>query len=995
MLNSASRFGDLASSGLGPADATASGWRQAASLLVVGSIYFALAKLGLALASINPSASPIWPPTGFALAATLLAGYRVWPAILVAAFAANVTTAGSIATSLAIAVGNSIEALVTAYAINRWAGGSAAFDAPVGVTRFAAFSFVTGPPISATIGIGSLTMAGYADWDAFGSLWVTWWLGDVTGALLITPAIVLWAQTGWHFLPSKQIRESVAVVVAAVAVGIVAFSPLMQQTQARGPLAFLAIVPLVMAALRSGQRETATAALLLACFAVWGTMMHGGPFSRGTLNESFLMLLGFIIAVSMPSLILSADVAARRRTEDDLRSAYDELEQRVKQRTTSLEQAIAALQTEVEERREIETEIQQQRIHLQEAQRLAVLGSWVWDVASGKLTWSRQLYEIYGVKPEEFGGTFDDYIKRIHPDDRERVKADISHAMQTGASFQGEERIVRPDGEIRHLHSTGEVIRDEQGRAVRMLGVCQDVTDRKHADAALHRSEQQYRLLVDSVQDYAIVMLDPQGRIMSWNAGAARINRYSAQEILDRHFSVFYTEHDRVGGEPARVLELARNGKFETEGWRVRKDGSRFWASVVIDPIHDADGTLLGFAKVTRDITERHQAQEALDEAREKMAQAQKMEALGQLTGGIAHDFNNLLMIVSGHAEILRRGNLNERQIRATDAIITAAGRGQSLTHQLLAFARRQPLAPIVIDIKQRIAAVREMLGSSLRGNIQLVEDFPEDLWLTKVDPNQLELALVNMAVNARDAMPDGGTFTLSGRNVTATPDRLAGDRVGEFVALTISDTGVGIRRELLHKVFEPFFTTKAVGKGTGLGLSQVYGFALQSGGAATIDSEVGQGTRITIYLPRSTEPLPAAADAPAPLPGKAAEGTVLMVEDSSEVADVTSTLLAQLGYRVVRADSPADALERLEHERVDLLFSDVVMPGPMDGIALAHEVKKRFPHLPVLLTSGYSEMAGAAGRDFPILRKPFQLNALEQVLREVMDRRPEAAKRS
>jgi PAS domain S-box-containing protein len=475
---------------------------------------------------------------------------------------------------------------------------------------------------------------------------------------------------------------------------------------------------------------------------------------------------------------------------------------------------------------------------------------------------------------------------------------------------------------------------------------------------------------------------------MSWNSGAERINGYAASDILGQHFSRFLTPEDRAAGLADRALRVAADkGKYEAEGWRVRKDGSRFFASIVVDPIHDENGTLVGFAKITRDVTERQQAQAALDDAREKLAQAQKMEALGQLTGGIAHDFNNLLMIVSGHAQILRRGITDPQRLRAIDAIAAAASRGESLTRQLLAFARRQPLS-LVVGLTERIEAVREMLGRSLRGNIEFSCDLPEGLWPAEVDPSELELALVNVAVNARDAMPEGGRITLSGRNVTLASDRAPGGRAGDFVAISMADTGTGIPHHLLPRVFEPFFTTKSVDKGTGLGLSQVYGFAQQSGGAVAIDSEVGRGTTVTIYLPRSHKPVAHIAPSNRPAPQSAAQGTILVVEDNSEVAHITSTLLEQLGYRVLHAGTAAEALERLQGSAVDLVFSDIVMPGPMDGIALAREIGTRHPGIPVLLTSGYSETARVADLEFTILRKPFQVASLDHIVREALQHR-------
>src|SRR5947209_17707760 len=304
--------------------------------------------------------------------------------------------------------------------------------------------------------------------------------------------------------------------------------------------------------------------------------------------------------------------------------------------------------------------------------------------------------------------------------------------------------------------------------------------------------------------------------------GAQRIHQYAAAEIVGQHFSRFYTEEEQQRGEPARALHLAAyEGKCVVEGWRVRRDKSLFWASVVIEAVRDEVGTLAGFVKITRDITERREAQASLERAQEQLAQSQKMEALGQLTGSIAHDFNNLLMIVSGHAQLLRRRLTDPRHLQGLDAVHTAANRGESLTRQLLAFSRRQPLNPVLADLRERVEAVQEMLVGSLRGNVQLECDIAPEVWPVEVDIAELELALVNIAVNARDAMPGGGIITLSARNVALQKSDEVDQLEGDFIALAMIDAGVGIAPDILPRIFEPFFTTKALGKGTGLGLPQ------------------------------------------------------------------------------------------------------------------------------------------------------------------------------
>ncbi len=497
--------------------------------------------------------------------------------------------------------------------------------------------------------------------------------------------------------------------------------------------------------------------------------------------------------------------------------------------------------------------------------------------------------------------------------------------------------------------------------------------------AQLRDSERHFRLLVQSVTDYAIYMLEPGGVVASWNAGASRIKGYHAQEIIGRNFAQFFTPEDRAAGVPARALETARReGRYESEGWRLRKDGSRFWALAVIDAVRDEQGELLGFAKITRDMTERREAQLRLERAQQQLAQSQKMEAIGHLTGGIAHDFNNLLMIVSGQTQLMRQRAKEAKDIRALDAIAQAAKSGANLTRQLLTFARRQRLNRVSIDLRERLNAFRDLLISSVGGAVALDMEIAAEVWPVDTDPGELELALVNIAVNARDAMPDGGTLRIRAHNV-ALDGNGAVALNGDFVALALTDTGTGIASDALAKVFEPFFTTKEVGKGTGLGLSQVYGFARQSGGDVLMTSEPGQGSTVTLYMPRSLEAAAPLSPAKPPVDDAVrGQGTILVVEDNTQVGEVSTMLLEQLGYGVVSADGPAAALETLARANdIALVFSDIVMPGEMDGLDLARAIQARHPGLPVLLATGYSSAAERVGAEFPIIRKPYDYDAL------------------
>ena len=494
-------------------------------------------------------------------------------------------------------------------------------------------------------------------------------------------------------------------------------------------------------------------------------------------------------------------------------------------------------------------------------------------------------------------------------------------------------------------------------------------------------AKRHFEILIEGVADYAIFVLDTAGRVASWNSAAQKIMGYTAEEIVGRHFGIFYRPDERRTGEPNRALELAvQNGKHEIEGWRVRKNGAPFFVTGSVSSIRDDQGTLFGFANVLRDATERRDAQEKLVQAREQLAMAQKMEAIGKLTGGIAHDFNNLLMIIGGNAQTFKR-LLDPKLPRAIEAIQTAAKRGESLTRQLLTFSRRQHVSPTVVDLSASLKNMRTMIESSLRGNIVYKEEIGDAVWPVKVDLAELELGIVNIAVNARDAMPTGGTFTLSLRNVAAANE--AGDEQleGPLVAIDCSDTGTGIPPNLLSKIFDPFFTTKEVGKGSGLGLSQVYGFAHQAGGTVKAQSKVGVGTIFSVYLPCADEKI-ANKEAPNKTTDTSQRLTVLIVDDSAEVAEVTSSLFEHLGYQTVYRASADEALKLLaDGAKIDLVFSDIVMPGAIDGVELAREIRSRYRNLPVVLTTGYSDAAQAAPTNLKILRKPFDTDTLREFI--------------
>ncbi|MEA3197059.1 MAG: hypothetical protein QOF32_1111 [Gammaproteobacteria bacterium] len=421
-------------------------------------------------------------------------------------------------------------------------------------------------------------------------------------------------------------------------------------------------------------------------------------------------------------------------------------------------------------------------------------------------------------------------------------------------------------------------------------------------------------------------------------------------------------------------------GSVDVEA-RIRRasDGEIRWVHISGQTFYAAD-TPTRIAGVVTDVTHRRAVEE-------RLRQAQKIEAIGQLTGGVAHDFNNLLQVISGGLQIMGRPGDPARE-RVYNAMKQAVDRGAALCRQLLAFARRQPLRPEPVDLHRLIVGMRDLLDRSLRGDVQFRSEFAQRLWPVEVDPGELELVIINLAVNARDAMPTGGVVTISAYNAPAVADH---ELTGDFVQLDIVDTGIGMAPDVLSHAFEPFFTTKEVGKGSGLGLAQAHGFARASKGALRIESTLGQGTKVSLFLPRTLK-TPACRDdtvVDAPAEPAASAGQVLLVEDDDEVAALTVEMIKELGYDATRVASAEAALGALADRRpIDIVFSDVMMPGRMNGVELAQEIRRRRPNLPVLLTSGYAEAANrsAAAHRIKIIAKPYRMDELRQALAAVTE---------
>jgi signal transduction histidine kinase/CheY-like chemotaxis protein len=691
----------------------------------VGTIYFFLVRFGLELASLYPGASAVWPPAGLALAAVLLGGYRIVPVVFAADFLANAGSSGPSYATAVTAAANAVEALVGGFLLNWWSGGSKAFAVPTGIAKFVLIA-IFATSITATVGsivetgLGASGGIEHVNWEKFALMWFPWWLGDFAAVLMITPVLVLWVADTPSF-DLVPLLESTAIFVAASAFGLIAFNPSTIGIPGAAPLAILAVLPPIWAALRRGPRETATAGLILLGFAVWATISGGTALARNVRGESSTLLVMFMIGITIPSLILAADAAQRRRTERILRDTRRELGQ-----------------------------------------------------------------------------------------------------------------------------------------------------------------------------------------------------------------------------------------------------------------------------------------------AREQFGQSQKMEAVGQLTSGVAHDFNNLLTVIVGNLNLAQRHLESlteapaERLRRLINNAMHGAERAVTITKHLLVFSRKQPLNPSALNINRLLHGLSDFLRRSLGETITLQIIGADGLWQAQADPTQLEAAILNLAVNARDAMPGGGKLTVTTENAFLDEkycqqyDELV---AGPYVRIAVSDTGTGMSQDIMERVFEPFFTTKKAGQGTGLGLSQVYGFVKESNGQIEIDSEQGKGTTITIYLPALPGKVQEEQTAEREVAAPNVSPTILLVEDDHDVRAYVAEILRELHYRVLEAHDADSALGLMDRNdiRVDLLLTDLVLPG-MNGGQLAEAVKARQPKASALFITGYSREAiphhWPIDTDVEMLHKPLTRDALEVKIRAILKPREPLAAR-
>jgi two-component system, cell cycle sensor histidine kinase and response regulator CckA len=656
---------------------------------------------------------------------------------------------------------------------------------------------------------------------------------------------------------------------------------------------------------------------------------------------------------------------------------YEALEQRVRQ----LEQL------EIRHKR-AEEALKASEAKLYEAQKLAGLGYWSWDIRSGKVTWSEEVYKIFGQNPSDFSTTIESILALSPwPEDQDRGNELIKKAMENHEKGEYDQKFLFPDGKVGYYHSTFQGIYNDQGELVAITGTVMDITERKQAEEALRQSEERYRSLVEHTMDGYFIFELPSGRLIFLNQRMCDIFQYAMPEALARTiWDLIDPEHHDL------IRKRIRDGSSETKPRfnsysldAICRDGRKIRAEVSISIVrYQGNPVVQG---VLRDVTKREKLQRQLE-------QAQKMESVGRLAGGVAHDFNNMLSVILGRAEmLLLETNAEDPQYCSLQEIHSAAIRSSELTRQLLAYARQQTIAPKVLDLNENIGLTLRMLKRIIGEDVQLSWNPAGGLWPVRIDPTQIDQILINLCLNARDSISRTGKITIETSNAEIDEAYCIGHmefRPGTWVQLTVSDDGCGIDKERQAFIFEPFFTTKGVGKGTGLGLATVYGIVKQNHGFIYVYSEPGLGTTFKIYLPRAREPVAEDATPVAPTYPEGIE-TVLIVEDEASILDLAKTVLERFGYTVLTAPTPREALEIAEcfEDPIQLLITDVVMPE-MNGKALKARMDKIKPRIKVLFMSGYTSNIivhrGVLEANVNFLQKPFSIESLSKKVREVLD---------
>jgi PAS domain S-box-containing protein len=973
--------------------------RELAAIIGLAAIYFCAGKLGLSLAYVHASASAVWPPTGIAFAALLLWGYRLWPGIFLGAFLVNITTPGSVATTLAVAAGNTLEALLGAWAIHRFANGEKVFERARNIFRFVVLTPILSTAVSATVGVTSLTLGGFAQWDQYPAVWLTWWLGDAVGDLIVAPLLVIGSTLPSPRWKARRVAEAAVLLLSLILVAYLMF--LLGTPVSSG---YMMVLPLLWAAFRFGQRGAVTSAFIMSAIALVGTLHGVGPFAHATANESLLHLQAFMGTIAIAALVLASVISEASRAEQRLQ----------------VQEAVSRILAESPALKEAASEV---------IQVLCERAGWdlgaIWNIDQGTNqlhsveVWHRRSVEAPQFEAVTKDGRFASreglpgrvwstgkaaWIPDVTMDSNfKRAPVAIEEGLHGAFGFP----IKLGDKTLGIIECFSREVREPDENFLRMVSnigsQLGQFVERKRAEDLLFDSEKQLRAVVETAVD-GIITSNEHGVISTVNPAAERIFGYRAAELIGQNIRMlmpepYYAEH------ASSIDNYMRPGERKTIGIRrevqgQRKDGAIFPLDLAVSDTRVGDRRI--FTGIVRDITGRKRAEEMLRQAQDKLIkanedlerrvqertadlkqanadlqktleeqkqleeqlrQAQKMESIGTLAGGIAHDFNNILNIIRGYATLIGQQPTAGWQItKSLKVIDQEIERGASVVRQLLAVARKTETHLASLDVNDIVLKVCELIKTfpkTITVALNLERDVPSVL----ADPNQMSRALLNICVNARDAMPTGGQLSIRTETVDANKvrDRRFDGGVNGYICIAVSDTGTGMKDEVRGRIFEPFFTTKGIGEGTGLGLAIVYSIIKEHNGLIEVDSVAGHGATFRLYLPiQSGEQ--SVADAPKKSAASGGihpsrSGTVLVVEDEVALVQLLKKLLSQAGYRVLAAMDGEEAIDLYQNHKteIDVVLLDLGLPK-ITGFEVIPRLKEQNPGVNVIITTGYLE---------------------------------------
>jgi PAS domain S-box-containing protein len=934
------------------------------NLSIIGAlcaVYYYAGRLGLSLAVVHPSATVVWPPTGIALAAVLLLGQRVWPGILLGALLINVFTAGSIATSLGIATGNTLEALFGAILVRRFARGSAAFDRSNDVVKFVVLAGMASTIISATLGVTSLCLGGFARWDNYAAIWTTWWLGDLTSDIVVAPLLLVWCAAPLPRWQPRSMFDAASLLLLVFVFGQMVFGEWIFSDIKNYPLSFLCILPLLLSALRFGQHGAVTAAAAMSVIAISGTVQGLGPFAVENPSESLMLLQAFMATVAVTSLVLAAVLSERKEAEETRRQS----EERFRHIVESVPNGIVMVD-------------QEGRIVL----------------------FNSQAERLFGYAKEEL---LDQPIELLIPWRYREMQLqhrgkffDLPQSRTTDAGL--ELYGVRKDGSefpvevgLNPLEAPG---------GIHVLASVVDITERKAADDRLRHSEERFRAMIENVKDHAIFMLDPEGRVLTWNKGAERLRGYKSEEIIGKHYSCLFPREDCETGKPEKLLQAARDeGQCEDEGWRLRKDGSKFWANVVIAAVRDKGGTLIGFSNVTGDLTRRRRIEEELTFAKEEADAAN--QAKSAFLANISHEIRTPMTGIIGMAGLLGDTELSPEQREYCEIIRRSSESLLTVINEVLDFSKvesgKLELEIIDFDLRSAVAEVTDLFAKQAADKrIEFITSIPDDVPTDlRGDPGRLRQIISNLVNN-------GLKYTAEGKVIVGVA-LLEETETHVNLRFTVSDTGIGIPKNKIEKLFTSFTQIDAsISRrygGTGLGLAICKNLVELMDGEIGVDSEPEKGSTFwfTLRLLKQPEHVRETLGAHANFSGL----RMLIVDGNSASRAVIEHYLSSLGITNQSAEDGPAALELLrvasaKGEPYDLAIIEFMLPG-MDGHELAQIIRNHseFGALKLLLLTsvgktGAEKLAKAAGVD-GYLTVPVNRARLVECLAVLMGQAPKS----